>query len=372
MTNKFNTLYAITHSLYSGRARAYLIKNNIPFEERSTGHESFKAEVLPKSKLPTIPTLVTTDGEVIRDGAAIIEHFEARNGRPCRPTSPRQAIVSALFDLIGSEGLLRPAMHYRWNYQQENKDFIHYHFFHSQRVTPEREAKTQYMMGKMQDAAKMWGVSEESEQLVESLYQDFLMALNRHLSETPYLLGWQPCIGDFGLLAPMYAHLGRDPVPARLMQQQAPRVYRWVERMNRADADMPEFFDPGSGFLSNDLVPETLLEVLSILAEDLVPETLAAAQVINQWLDENQPPPRAKMERAYGFASFELRGHKLSALAQPYRFFMLQVVQDIYAALDSKQRDQVDSLMAACGLAQLMDIKLNRRLGREGNLEIWL
>ena len=78
-------LYAITHSLYSGRARAYLIKQGIPFRELSSGHESFKAEVLPKGKVPTIPTLVTPEGEVIRDGAAIIEHFEFANDRPCRP-----------------------------------------------------------------------------------------------------------------------------------------------------------------------------------------------------------------------------------------------------------------------------------------------
>ena len=52
-------LYAMPHSLYSGRARSYLIKNRIPFEERSTGHESFRVEVLPKGKLPAIPTFTT-------------------------------------------------------------------------------------------------------------------------------------------------------------------------------------------------------------------------------------------------------------------------------------------------------------------------
>ena len=86
-------LYAMTHSLYSGRARSYLIKHQIPFQELSTGHESFKADVLPKGKLPTIPTLVTPEGEVIRDGAAIIEYFEAANGRPSRPDS--RALSSA-------------------------------------------------------------------------------------------------------------------------------------------------------------------------------------------------------------------------------------------------------------------------------------
>ena len=126
--NNIHKLYAMTHSLYSGRARSYLIKHQIPFEELSTGHESFKADVLPKGKLPTIPTLVTPQGEVIRDGAAIIEHFETINGRPSKPSGGRQQIVSALFDVIGTDGLLRPAMHYRWNFPEDNLEFVRYHF----------------------------------------------------------------------------------------------------------------------------------------------------------------------------------------------------------------------------------------------------
>ena len=64
--SEIHTLYAMPHSLYSGRARSYLLKAGIPFRELSTGHESFKADVLPQAELPTIPTLVTPSGEVIR------------------------------------------------------------------------------------------------------------------------------------------------------------------------------------------------------------------------------------------------------------------------------------------------------------------
>ena len=149
---ELNRLYAITHSLYSGRARAYLIKQGIPFRELSPGHESFKAEVLPRAKLPTIPTLVTPAGEVIRDGAAIIEHFEAANGRSCQPPGPRQRIVSALFDVIGTDGLLRPAMHYRWNFPEENLAFVRYHFFNSQRDLPQRDDKTEHMYSRTKTA----------------------------------------------------------------------------------------------------------------------------------------------------------------------------------------------------------------------------
>jgi glutathione S-transferase len=371
-----HTLYAITHSLYSGRARAYLIKQGIPFRELSTGHESFKSEVLPKGRLPTIPTLVTPGGEVIRDGAAIIEHFEAANGRPCRPEGPRQQVVSALFDVIGTDGLLRPAMHYRWNFPEENLAFVRYHFLYSQRDVPEREDKTEYMMNKMRYAAQVFGVTEETRELVETLYLEYLAALNAHFDQYPYLLGWRPCIGDFGLLAPMYAHLGRDPYPARLMQQRAVRVYRWVERMNRADQDVPEYFAAGTDFLADDEVPETLLAVLRVVAEDFVPETRAAAGRINAWLAEKQPEPGApaalRLSEGIGNAEFSVRGQSISAVAQPYRFYLLQRVQQAYEELDAAARSQVEEMLAACNMGELLSIKLDRSLGRADNLEVWL
>lgn len=370
-----HTLYAITHSLYSGRARSYLIKNNIPFRELSTGHESFKAEVLPKGKLPTIPTLVTPQGEVIRDGAAIIEHFEAASGRPCRPPGPRQQIISALFDVIGTDGLLRPAMHYRWNFPAENLDFLHYHFLYSQRDTDAKEAKTEHMMDRMRHAGVAFGVSDDNKELVEELYMELLCALDEHFTALPYLLGWKPCIGDFGLLAPMYAHLGRDPKPLRIMQQQAIRTYRWVERMNQPGQDVPEFFTAGTDYLADDEVPETLLSVLRVLAEDFVPETVAAAARINHWLTENQPAPGASASRPLGLgemAEFTLRGHTVKALAQPYRFYLLQRVQGIYASLEESDKAGVDGMLASCGMSGILSSKLDRQLGRSDNLEVWL
>ena len=373
--SKTHRLYAITHSLYSGRARSYLIKYQIPFQELSTGHESFKAEVLPKGKLATIPTLVTPEGEVIRDGAAIIEYFEAANDRPSRPTGPKQRIISALFDVIGTDGLLRPAMHYRWNFPEDNLAFVRYHFLHSQRDTPERSEKTEAMMNRMRHAAMIFGVTEQTEAVVESLYLDYLEALNTHFEQYPYLLGWRPSIGDFGLIAPMYAHLGRDPHPAKLMQQRAVSVHRWVERMNRCDQDVPEFFNAGSDFVEDDEVPESLMAVLRVLAEDFVPETLAAADAINGWLAENKPeagaPAVGRLAQAPGTATFELRGKTIEALAQPHRFYLLQRVQDDYASLSEIDKVGVDAVLGESGMAAILKASLSRRIERADNLEVW-
>lgn len=373
--SELHKLYAITHSLYSGRARAYLIKQGIPFQEFSTGHESFKADVLPKAKLPTIPTLVTPQGEVIRDGAAIIEHFEAANGHTCQPAGPRQQILSALFDVIGTDGLLRPAMHYRWNFPDDNLAFVRYHFLHSQRDMPEREEKTEHMMDRMRFAAMFFGVTDETQALVETLYLEYLDALNAHFEQYPYLLGWRPCIGDFGLLAPMYAHLGRDPYPSRLMQQRATRVYRWVERMNRRDQDVPEYFTPGTDFLAEDEVPDTLLAVLRVIAEDFVPETLAAAQCINAWLAENQPeagtPAVGRLAQSVGNGEFSVRGQAVTALAQPYRFYLLQRVQALYAGFPAGDQAAVMQMLDECGMSDILSITLDRTLARGDNVEVW-
>ena len=373
--DKPHILYAMPHSLYSGRARSYLIKNGIPFEERSTGHESFKAEVLPKSKLPTIPTLVTAEGEVIRDGAAIIEHFEVASGRPCQPLGPRQQVISALFDVIGTDGLLRPAMHYRWNFPDDNLEFVRYHFLHSQRDVPEREEKTEAMMNRMRHAAMIFGVTEQSQPVVEALYLEYLEALNTHFEHYPYLFGWRPCIGDFGLLAPMHAHLGRDPYPARLMQQRAPAVYRWVERMNREAQDALEWFNAGNDFLADDGIPDTLIPILEILAEDFVPETLAAADLINNWLAEHQPEPGVvavgRLAEALGTADFTVRGDTITALAQPHRFYLLQRVQDIFAALAQEEQVGVAEILSDAGMSAVLSTVLVRRIVRSNNLEVW-
>ena len=156
------------------------------------------------------------------------------------------------------------------------------------------------------------------------------------------------------------------------MQQQAVRVYRWVERMNRPSEDFPEFYQSATGFLPEDAVPESLIKVLRIMAEDLVPETRAAATCINQWLDENNPAVGSPAERILGMGEFELRGQPIQAVAQTYRFYLLQRVQDAFEGLGADEQRDVADFLGACGVEDVLGMKLTRRIGRDNNLEVWL
>lgn len=368
------TLYGSPLSLYTGRARSYLIKAGIDYHETIHNSAHYNDVVLPKAGgRRGIPTLETETGEVIRDGAAIIDHYEAKSGHGFSPVTPKQKILSLLFDVIGAEGLLRPAMHYRWNFPDLNHEFLHFHFVTMMPRVPDRVTIAEGAMQQMRGAAEMFGAVPDAFEIIEDLYVGLLEKLNAHFSDQPYLLGGKPSIGDFGMIAPLYGHLGRDPAPLGLMQAKAIRVFRWVERMNRPEPDVGEFEVQNGAWLEGDEIPETLTEVLKSLAEDFVPETRAAADCINGWIDAQEGLQSGTLvERGVGLGTFEIRGVAISALAQPYRFYLLKRVQDAYVSLDAAGRQDVDTLLAACSMSEVLDMKLSRDIGTKNNREVWL
>jgi hypothetical protein len=143
--------------------------------------------------------------------------------------------------------------------------------------------------------------------------------------------------------------------------------------MNRTDSDMGEFPEILPDYPANDEIPETLKDILKFVAEqDLVAETSAAADTINYWLKEKKPAPGSEAPRGAGFAEFKIRAASVSAMAQPYRFFLLKKMQDAFLSLDPEAQNEVKTLLMELGLEILLDLKLHREIGRKDNLGIWI
>jgi len=229
------------------------------------------------------------------------------------------------------------------------------------------------VMNAMHKSTRRIGVTPETVDVVEAVYLDQLRALDRHFAAHGYLLGGHPCAGDFSMMSPMFGHLGRDPKAIQLMLSHGARVFRWVERMNRPTADLCEYEDQAETWLPNDEIPDMLVDVLRAFAEDFVPETLAAAEAMNGWIDDqDELAPGAACSRAAGFARFEVRGTPISAVAQPYRFFLLKRVQDAYASLQPDDKEAADTILQACNMMPIIRAKLTRDIGFRNNLEVWL
>lgn len=378
-------LYGLQLSLYSGKVRSYLRKKRLHFVERETWHPGFGAAAA-KVGTHTQPLIETPEGEVVQDTTEIIDFLEARHPEfPVYPEGPVQRLVGLLFELYGDEGLIKPAMHYRWNFPEQNDAFLMEEFGRSMRPDPsmreEGLAAAEALQSFMRDQCiPALGVTPQSAPGIEAAHEELLDRLEAHFRIHPYLLGGRPCIGDFGMIAPLYAHLGRDPYPLGLMKSRAPACHRWVERMNVADGGLAEFPDIEEDYLPEDAIPESLLPILSIMAKDYLPELQSIVDSVDVWL-ARQPELAngAKFPAStqgmgtmapIGYHKVIYRGIEIELAVQHYTIWMLQRVLDCYDALDESDRLRADAMLDAAGLSSLMETRPARRIDRVDYVEV--
>lgn len=378
MTDQY-TLYGMAASLYTGKVRAYMRRNHVPFLEEKAGGEHFNTVVTEAVGRWIVPVIETPEGEYVQDGTDILDHFESQgfSQTSIYPDDPKLRVIAHIFELFGGEGILRAAMHYRWNFDETNLNFLRMAF---EDVLPngltaeEREPVFLHASGRMRKAAVAFGVTPETYETIESTYGEFLSLLNAHFESRPFLFGGAPTLGDYGLFSPLYAHLARDPKPLHLMQTTAPRVFRWTERIN-----MPETFNDevalksGPGLFAFDALPDTLKALMSFIAEDYLPEITAHIEFANEWLNEQDAPtlkPGA-LGRGIGMATFDWRGHSIRTAVMPYRFYLLQRLTDAFDALNGSDKVAIENLFEETGLATILRLKASRRVIRDKHLEGW-
>ena len=385
------TLYGAPVSLYTGKARSYLRTQGIDFVEVAPGSERYLKHVVPTVGRWIIPCLETPGGDIVQDGADIIDHFEKGPGQDLRrfsayPESPTLLAISHAFELFGGEGLLRPAMHYRWNFDDQNLAFLSSEFALLVPGANHDHDAFLHNSGRMRKAAVNFGVTPQSMPTIEAAFHEWLDLFSAHLEAHPYLLGGHPTIGDYGLIAAMWAHLYRDPAPATLIKQRAPRVGRWVERMSSVEPYLHEYATADGTLVDETDLPDTLVALMAYVADEFLPEIAAHVGVANQWLAENpdiepgtngleDPAARGLMGgrglTGAGAATFEWRGQQLTTGVMPYRFWLMQRLHDDLAAADAASQTRVRQAFANASLEPLLDLRTLRRVERDGHLEVW-
>ncbi|MCP3990061.1 MAG: glutathione S-transferase domain-containing protein, partial [Actinomycetia bacterium] len=297
------------------------------------------------------------------------------------------------FELFGGEGLLRPAMHYRWNFDDENLAFIRSEFalnFPTRLSDDEAAAVFAKASGRMRSAGVNFGVTPETAPLIEAAFHEWLDLFSAHLADYPYLLGGYPTIGDFGLIASMWAHLFRDPAPQSLIKRHAPRVGRWVERMTTSEPYLHEYASSGAeglgGLIADDTVPESLLAMMRFVADEYLPEISAHVERANEWLSEHpslvagtnghEDPAIRGLTGGSGLdgsgtAAFRWRGIDIATVVMPYRFWLLQHLHDDLASAAADDQTRVREVFTSAGLEPLLDLRTSRRVERVNHLEVW-
>lgn len=359
---KTYTLYGAEFSLYSGKARSYLRKKGIQFDEVLSTLSVYKSFIVPRTNVRYIPVVQTPDDVVFQDTTVIIDELETRFPKySVYPNTPKQKLVSLLLELYGDEWLLIPAMHYRWYYKQQNARFIYGEF--GRMIMPKAPAFIQRWLGKkvgnkFKSAVPMLGVSEQNRDAIERSYEAFLDDLNTHFKEHDFLLGSKPSIADFGFIAPLYAHLYRDPAPGKLMRERAPNVVAWVERMISDDASLQQ-----GEWLDNDEIPSTLMPILRRMAVEQFPVLLDTDQQLSQWRENN--PSASEIDRYIGKHSFTVEGVKGERVILPYCLWMYRRVVDCYHSIELN--GDLTALLNDIGIKESLDKGLQNYIVRTNN-----
>jgi glutathione S-transferase len=372
------TLWSTPHSLYSGKVRSYLIKKRLAYRELYPPHPAFQGRIVPAVKSMVIPVLETPDGAIVQDTTDIIDYLEARHpAPPMNPATPVQRTAALLLDAFGSEYLLALAMHYRWSYRAEQEHFLRAEFGRAVHTGPDREARLQtgsQVMAYFSGFLPRLGVVSETIPTLEASYAELLDALDVHFQTYPYLLGGRPSVADFGLMAPLFAHLARDPVPAMLMKTRAPNVYRWTERMNIANIADGEFPDCPENYLADDAIPATLEPVLRLVFSDWGPGLHADAVCFNAWV-ERQPSLKAghpasisekhQVHPTLGPVEYAWRGITMRRASAPHGLWHFERAAGFARGLSGDARTRLDELLQRTGGSALTTVRLSRQLTRE-------
>lgn len=361
MTDTY-TQYGAPLSLYSGKTRAYLRFKQLPFTEVMATVKVYKQVIVPNTGLRYIPVLKTPNGKYIQDTSVIIDYLEANHkDRSAVPTTPNQHLVSALFEMWADEWLLIPAMHYRWNH--DNFPFIYEEF--GKFVMPKAPAFIRRVVGKKAGAkfkgfVPMLGITNNSIAAIENWYEnEVLPMLDAHFAKHDYLLGSRPCVGDFALFGPLYAHLYRDPAPGKIMQRIAPNVVRWIERMH---APPDEF----GQWCVSDRIPQTLIPLLKQQFDQFWPVQLDTLARTQTWITTN--PETKRLPRALGEHDFSIGNITEKRVVTSFGQWKLQRVLDIYQALSEQQKHNVDPMLHELGAYHLMQTAVEHRVTRENNV----
>jgi glutathione S-transferase len=343
--------YAWHLSYFSGKTRAYLRYKDIPFVEKAINFYNFAVQAKKKTGAAVMPIVVTPEGEWIQDTSVIIDRLEQRFPQaPVIPGTPVQKMASYLMELWGDEWWLLVAMYTRWAHPENYPLFLN---DAGKGLLPWMPAFLQNRLGakaanQMRGHLPALGVVPERYAVIDRWTRD---TLDQHFAAQPFLFGSKPSLGDFGLIGPLYAHLGRDPWSKRELIDPRKNLRAWVDRMMQPK--------PLSGaFLPNDQIPETLTPIFRAMFREMTPwlaETLREVNAMLPKLSAGRPLPRG-----LGDIEFPMGAGRHKRAALPYVLWMVQRIQDVFKKMSDAEQHAVRNWLRPLGGEDILNLNIPR------------
>jgi len=318
-------LYGSRASYYTMKVFAYLRYKGLPFDLVKVTDQIAKDVIKPfTGGWRVVPIIYGPDSGYIQDSSLILDRLESlHSDRSILPTGLKQRVVAALFELLGDDWMVFPAMHYRWNFKRYNLPYILKTFGQSR--TPHWPSGLHWIGGIKTAqrfapiAREMLGINRTNIKALEHWTQAFLNQLNEHFAEHDYLLGGRACHGDFALFGPLKAHLASDPYPRTQLIKHKFHLFDWLYRMEQTPRDTRDW-------LANDEIPESLIPILRWQFRNQIPYVRNVISMTSEWLAGH--PDTSELPRFIGKARFNIGEASGRRMCAPYAQWMYQRVTE--------------------------------------------
>ncbi len=387
-------LFSWEHSYFSGKVRAYLRYKHRNgalgggYEDILATPELIQGLLLPRSGSGAVPQLEAPDGTWIQDSSDIIDFCEAAHpATPVVPASPVQRVVSYLIELLADEWMVVPGFWERWYFSEDGRSPSHRGFNEQQwgavlaagapgaarRAAGAGFFETAFGISESRTRPRgvfaglvSLGVDERTERAWQASQHRILGLLESHFGHHDYALGGRPSLADFGLLAPLYAHLYRDAVAGFALRTHFPVLSEWVERTNgegalnarthgqklysldeRGDLVGRPATSDGGEWLPGDAIAESLEPLVAVFFEEMWPVLRSSMRVLSDFIASEDHEaggelPGKTFTTTPGFEAlqtddgalthdFEIGGIRGRRMVVPYQVWMLQRLADAVA-----------------------------------------
>jgi len=318
------TLYGSSISYFTGKMENYFKIRGIPYKRLVSPYPSFEKKMKKMVGIHQMPAVVLPDGRWMTDTTMMIQWFESKfENSSIVPADSTQAFICYLLEDWADEWWWRPAMHYRWHYK-EGAEFASDHLAKEllgtfpaphflKKMFLSRRQRNGYTVGD--------GISQDNIDAVEANVRNLFINLDKIFSKRSFIFGETPSLADIGLSGPFYRHFALDPVPLKIIKNEAPSILNWLEALQTTQLKNTEH-----GYIEE-------------LPADLNPLLEEIGSVYLPYLCKNVDAVRSG-KKYFEFKSGELNIRK--ARFSQYRVWCLKELQEKFCSLSEYDQSSIE------------------------------
>ena len=299
------------------------------------------------------------------DTTPIIRYLEdIYKNKSVIPNSPAVKFLNYVLEDFADEWTTKYMFHYRW-YFKEDAENAKKMLVLQHKLNIDNNSMNEFgnhIADRQINRLWVVGSNDKTAELIDQSYKRYLIILEEHLKNSPFMFGERPSSSDFALYGQLTQLVGFDPTPRDIAIRKSPRTMAWVNIMSDLSGlhdkgGIGEFFGVNNNnknkplkinyFDTNDYgwnvlqgIPDSLKEMFNEIGKVYVPCLMANAEAYKngQEVWETQIDNSPWKQKTF-----------------PYQAKCLNWIKEEFSKLSNSDKNIVKDYLSGTGCNKILD-----------------